>query len=103
MNLELLQAGVRFVLHAAVLEYLASHGGSARLAALQAAMPVSQVSIWKALNALAKLGFVATEPDPGDRRRRLVALTKTGAGVASRWVSLDACGSGEPGKSCPAP
>jgi len=76
-----------FVLH------LLDGGGPQRSTDLAAAMGVDHSTVSRQVAALVEAGWVVSEPDPSDRRARLLSLTETGrkalaAGMAQRAAAL---------------
>lgn len=76
-----------FVLH------LLDGGGPQRSTDLAAAMGVDHSTVSRQVAALVEAGWVVSEPDPSDRRARLLSLTETGrqalaAGMAQRAAVL---------------
>ena len=76
-----------FVLH------LLDGGGPQRSTELAASMGVDHSTVSRQVAALVEAGWVVSEPDPSDRRARLLSLTETGrqalaAGMAQRAAVL---------------
>jgi DNA-binding MarR family transcriptional regulator len=74
-------AGLRFS-HGFLVQRLVEH--EQPIAALAAALAVSQQAVSKTVSELERLGYVRRRPDPRDARVRLVSLTERGrAAVAA--------------------
>jgi DNA-binding MarR family transcriptional regulator len=58
-------------------------GGAVALTAMRERLVMHPATLGQLLDRLARRGLVAVEPDPGDRRRRLVALTDAGVRLAA--------------------
>lgn len=71
-----------------VLNHFARRGGEETPVQLAAAFQVTKGAMTNTLQRLDALGYVAIRPDPGDGRRKLVALTP--AGLAAHDAALRA-------------